>query len=104
MVEYTLRLDEIFESLADSTRRDILRRVARSELTVSEIAVNYGMSLAAVSKHIIVLEKAGLVVKRKRGKEHLVRMAPGAIREAAEYLGGCRNEELDILIKVVERG
>ncbi|HVX47881.1 MAG TPA: metalloregulator ArsR/SmtB family transcription factor [Candidatus Saccharimonadales bacterium] len=86
MVEYSLRLDSVFGSLADPTRRDILRRVARSELTVGEISADYDMSMAAVSKHIKMLEKAKLVIKRRRGKEQLVRARTGTLAEAREYL------------------
>lgn len=86
MVEYSLQLDEVFGSLADPTRRDILRRVACSELTVSEIANPYDMSLAAVSKHLKVLEKAGLIAKRKNGKKHLVRAVPQALEEAEKFI------------------
>ena len=86
MVEYALRLDSVFGSLADPTRRDILRRVTRSELSVGEIAVNYDMSLAAVSKHLKILEKARLVARRRKGKQHLVSARPAALDDAAEYL------------------
>jgi DNA-binding transcriptional ArsR family regulator len=86
MVEYSLSMDAIFGSLADPTRRDILRRVARSELTVSDIASPYEMSLAAVSKHLKILEQAKLIIKRRRGKQQLVRLSPAAMHEATEYL------------------
>jgi len=86
MVEYSLQLDSVFGSLADPTRRDILRRVARSELTVSEISMPYDMSLAAVSKHLKILEKARLVIKRRKGKQQLVRAAPGALHDAEEFI------------------
>ena len=86
MVEYTLQLDTIFGSLADATRRDILQRVANEELSVGEIAKPYDLTLAAVSKHLKVLEKAKLIIKRKRGKEHMVQLAPNAFAEADEYL------------------
>lgn len=86
MVEYSLQLDSIFGSLADPTRRDILNRVACSELTVSEIARPYDMSLAAVSKHLKILEKAKLIVKRKKGKEQHVQLAPQALGDASVYL------------------
>jgi DNA-binding transcriptional ArsR family regulator len=100
MVEYSSRLDELFGALADPTRRDILKRVAYSELTINEIAGPYDMSLSAVSKHVQVLEEAGLIAKRKKGRRHLVRLVPEAVREAAGYLDRYRNEELDILIDV----
>lgn len=86
MVEYTLQLDSIFSSLADPTRRDILTRVARSELSVSELVIHYKMSFAAISKHLKVLEKARLINKRKEGKKQMVTLAPGALKSADEYL------------------
>ncbi len=86
MVEYSLQLDSVFGSLADSTRRDILRRVARSELSVSEIAHSYDISLAAVSKHLKILEQAKLVIKRRRGKQQLVQAAPKTLTDAEKYL------------------
>jgi DNA-binding transcriptional ArsR family regulator len=86
MVEYALSLDTIFGSLADPTRRDILKRVAEGQLTVSEVAQPYDMSLAAISKHLKVLERAKLIVKRKKGKEQLVQLAPQAFADAADYL------------------
>ena len=86
MVEYTFPLDSIFSSLADPTRRDILARVAQAELTVSEIALPYDMSLAAVSKHLKILERAKLIVKRKRGKEQLVTMNAQGLADANNYL------------------
>lgn len=86
MVEYTFSLDNTFAALADNTRRDILRRVSTVELSVSEIARNYDLTFAAVSKHLKVLEKARLIVKRRRGKEQLVSLAPRAFADAAEYI------------------
>lgn len=86
MVEYTLSLDTIFSSLADPTRRDILRRVAKRALSVSEIAEPYNLTFAAVSKHIKVLEKARLISKRRRGKQQLVEVSPAAVKNAADYL------------------
>jgi DNA-binding transcriptional ArsR family regulator len=87
MVEYSLSLDSIFGSLADPTRRDILRRVSKKELTVGEIAKRYKLTFAAVAKHLTVLEKAGLIAKRRRGKEQLVSISPEAFFEANQYLG-----------------
>ena len=86
MVEYVLNLDSIFSSLADPTRRDILRRVAENELTVSQIAAPYALSFAAVSKHLMVLQRAALIIKRRRGKEQLVHLAPNALASATDYL------------------
>lgn len=86
MVEYTWNLDSVFGSLADPTRRDILQRVTGSQLTVGEIAQPYDMSLAAISKHLKILERARLIIKRRKGKEQIVTLAPGAFDAAAEYL------------------
>lgn len=86
MVEHTINLDAVFFSLADPTRRDILRRVSESELSVGEIAQHYQLTFAAISKHLKVLEKATLVIKRRRGKEQMVRLAPQVFMSAAEYL------------------
>lgn len=86
MVEYALSLDSVFSSLADPTRRDILRRVSNQELSVGEIAQPYNLTFAAISKHLKVLEKAKLIIKRRRGKEQMVRIAPQALKEADDYL------------------
>ena len=86
MVEYALSLDSIFNSLADPTRRDILRRVSTEELSIGQIAQPYPLTFAAISKHLKVLEKAKLVVKRRQGKEQIVCLAPQALAEAEDYL------------------
>ena len=86
MVEYTYQLDSIFNSLADPIRRDILAKVARGEYSVGELVSFYGVSFAAISKHLKVLEEACLIRKRKEGRKHMVSLAPGALRSADEYL------------------
>lgn len=106
MVEYALKLDLVFGSLADPTRRSILQQVAERELSVGEIARSYNLTFAAVSKHLKVLEKAELVLKRRRGKEQLVRLAPRALASADAYLEQYRlfwEERLDALAVLVER-
>ncbi len=65
-------LDRLFQALADTTRRDIVRRVTVNEYTVSGLAGLYAMSFAAVQKHVAVLERASLVIKEKRGREQIV--------------------------------
>jgi DNA-binding transcriptional ArsR family regulator len=90
MVEYTFPLDQVFNSLSDSTRRDILQRVAGKELSVGEIAKYYDLTFAAVSKHLKVLERAKLISKRRRGKEQMVSVSPWALKEAADYLENYR--------------
>ena len=80
------QVDRIFHALADSTRRDIVRRTLEGEASVSELAAAYLMSFAAVSKHVAVLEGAGLVTKEPRGRERIVRGNPEQIRRAQVLL------------------
>lgn len=79
-------VDHLFHALADTTRRDILRRCAEGRLSVSRLAQDYPMSFAAVQKHVAVLERAGLVTKQRRGREQLVRTDPDAVRRARQAL------------------
>ncbi|MER5995274.1 ArsR/SmtB family transcription factor [Streptomyces viridosporus] len=79
-------VDRLFHALADATRRDILHRCVRGELSVSRLAAAYPMSFAAVQKHVTVLERAGLVTKRRRGREQLVRTDPDAVGRARQAL------------------
>jgi DNA-binding transcriptional ArsR family regulator len=79
-------VDEVFRALADSTRRDILRRCTAGEPSVSGLARAYPMSFAAVQKHVAVLERAGLVTKERRGREQLVRTDAGAVGRARQAL------------------
>jgi DNA-binding transcriptional ArsR family regulator len=82
----TEAVDEVFRALADSTRRDILRRCAADEPSVSRLAQAYPMSFAAVQKHVAVLERAGLVVKVRRGREKLVHTDATAVERARQSL------------------
>lgn len=87
MVKYSSdRLDAVFAALADPTRRDILRRGSTTQLSMGEIAKPYGMSLAAVSKHVRVLEKATFVTKTRIGRQYFVTIRPFAFEEASSYL------------------
>ncbi|MFD5161753.1 ArsR/SmtB family transcription factor [Streptomyces hawaiiensis] len=79
-------VDRLFHALADTTRRDILRRCVRGELSVSRLAEAYPMSFAAVQKHVAVLERAGLVTKQRSGREQLVRTDPDAVGRARQAL------------------
>ena len=80
------RADAWFQALADRTRRDILRRVLEREQSVSSLARNYPMSLTAVQKHVGVLERAGLITRRRRGRETLTRGDAETLRSAAQLL------------------
>lgn len=86
MVEQMMNLDQIFSSLSDPTRRDILARVAQAELSVGELVQKYDVSFAAISKHLKILERAQLITKRREGNKHMVALAPHALRSADEYL------------------
>lgn len=79
-------LDGTFSALAHPTRRDLLRRLAAGETTVGELAAPYSVSLAAISKHLQVLEGAGLVRRRVRGREHHLSLEAGPMRAAAAWL------------------
>lgn len=79
-------VDRVFQALADATRRDILARVARHELSVSALAQHYPMSFAAVQKHVAVLHRAGLVHKERRGREQIVHAEPATLRRAIRLL------------------
>ncbi len=80
------RADAMFHALADRTRRDILRRVLAGEHSVSGLAANYDMSFAAVQKHVAVLERAGLLSKRRNGREQLASGDVQAVRSVAAML------------------
>jgi DNA-binding transcriptional ArsR family regulator len=107
MVEYTLSLDSIFGSLADPIRRDILKRVTISELNVSEIASQYSVSLAAISKHLKILERAQLITKRRQGKEQFVIISPAALEQADDYIkqySSLWNSRFDRLDNILSKG
>jgi DNA-binding transcriptional ArsR family regulator len=80
------KVDELFHALADPTRRDILRRCAAGEPSVSRLAQAYPMSFAAVQKHVAVLERAGLVTKERRGREQLVHTDADTVGRARQAL------------------
>lgn len=97
-------LDSTFHALSDSTRRSILLRLSEKELTVNEIAEPYEMSLAAVSKHLKVLEKSELIKKEKIGRSYSCKMNYEPLTEAQELINKyktfweARLDELDRFI------
>jgi len=97
-------VDRIFHALADATRRDILRRTLVGDESVSRLADAYRMSFAAVQKHVVVLERAGLVTKSSRGRERLVSADPATIARTRSLLDAYaalwrgRIERLDALL------
>jgi DNA-binding transcriptional ArsR family regulator len=86
MMSYPQQLDDTLLALADPTRRAIVRRLAGGEARVTEVAAPFPMSLNAVSKHIRVLERAGLVRRRVVGREHILTFNPAPLDEAAAWI------------------
>lgn len=85
MVKFSPSLDSVFAALSDSTRRAILERLTAGEATILELAEPFGVSLPAISKHIKVLENAGLISREKIGRENIITLQPTTLRGAADY-------------------
>ena len=83
-------LDTTFSALSDPTRRAILSRLAMSEATVMELAQPFAMSQPAISRHLRVLEEAGLITRRVEGAKRPCRLAPGGIAGIDQWLGFLR--------------
>lgn len=79
-------LDGVFQALSDPTRRAILARLARGPALVTELAAPFPTSLNAISKHLRVLERAGLMRRRVQGREHHCSIAPGPLKGAAQWI------------------
>lgn len=84
----TATLDATFAALADPTRRAILARLARGEASVKELAEPFAMTQPAISKHLKVLERAGLVERGRDAQRRPCRLVAGPMRAASEWLGG----------------
>ncbi len=84
-------LNQVFLALADGTRRRLVHQLAEREQTVSELAAPFNISLAAVSKHLQVLEKAGLVRRRVDGRTHYCSLRPEALAGALDWISIYRN-------------
>ena len=80
-------LDAVFAALADPTRRAVLARLAAGDTNVGDLAEPFAMSLAAVSKHLKVLERAGLIGRSRRAQQRLCRIDAEALKPAVEWLG-----------------
>ena len=105
MVEHDSHtLDTIFHALGDTTRRAMLGELAAGERTVGELAEPFAMSLAAASKHIKVLEAAGLVRRDIRGRTHMCSLDPVPLMRADRWIGIYRRfwtDRLDVLEKIL---
>src|SRR5512146_1955744 len=79
-------LDKAFDALSSPIRRGILARLSQGGASVPELAEPYQVSLPAISKHLRIMEEAGLIERQKRGRVHYCRLIPGPMREASEWL------------------
>ncbi len=84
--ELDLRLDAIFAALGDTTRRTLLKRLAKGEASVAELAAPFAMTQPAISKHLKVLEAAGLIVRDRAAQRRMSRLNAKALSEAGQWL------------------
>ena len=99
-------LDRTFAALSDPTRRAILARLAHGESSVSQIAKPFDMSLPAISKHLVVLERAGLLARTKDGRVHRLRLEANPMKDAAAWIEHYRSfwtGQLDALADYLEQ-
>ena len=102
MVNYPHDLNLIFHALADPTRRSMLEQVYSGEKRISDLVPAFDMSLAAISKHVTVLEKAGLIFRRKQGRDSYISLNQEALMDANEWTSTYTQmwtEQLDSLEK-----
>jgi len=110
MVEHSAQpLDQIFRALADPTRRAMLRELATGEHNIGELAAPFRMSFAAASKHVKVLEGAGLLRRRIQGRLHFCRIEPAPLAAADHWLSFYERfwtdqlDQLDELLRAEDR-
>ncbi|SIO42848.1 transcriptional regulator, ArsR family [Rhodovulum sp. ES.010] len=82
------QLDTVFAALADPTRRAILAMLLEDDMAVTDVAEPFDMSLAAVSKHLAILGRAGLISQEKRGRVKWCKLEPDALRDASIWMQG----------------
>ncbi|HMU25923.1 MAG TPA: metalloregulator ArsR/SmtB family transcription factor [Solirubrobacterales bacterium] len=105
MVEDQKEVDRVFHALSNQTRRGMVRQLSGGECSVGDLARPTRMSFAAASKHVQVLEKAGMVNRRVEGRQHICSLRPDPLREASEWLSFYEKfwaGNLDRLARVVE--
>jgi len=86
MVMNQQNLNLVFNALADPTRRAMLARLSKGETNISTLAFPFKMSQPAISKHMRVLEKAGLIERDRKGREHIISIAPAPAKQAGEWI------------------
>lgn len=84
----TQDLDQVFAALADPTRRAILAMLLEDDMAVTDVAEPFEMSLAAISKHLTILTRAGLIAQEKRGRVKWCKLEPDAMRTASVWMQG----------------
>lgn len=97
-------LDAIFGALADPTRRAILALLLEDDMAVSDVAAPFGSSLAAISKHLIVLDRAGLISRERRGRITWCRLEPAGLGVAATWIeayGGWSREDMEAVARLL---
>jgi DNA-binding transcriptional ArsR family regulator len=102
---YSTALDGVFAALADPTRRAIVARLSRGECSVTDLAQPFDISLPAISKHLRVLEGAGLLARRKEGRVHRCRLVARPLRSAEDWIGRYRQfweKRLDALTEYLD--
>ena len=90
MVEYVEQLDNTFHAVADPTRRAILKMLSKRQARVTEIAKSFPYSLNAISKHIKVLEQAGLIYREIKGRDHFCQLDPAPLQKASDWFASYR--------------
>ena len=107
MVKYqSSELDATFGALADATRRGILEQLSGGESSVTKLAEPYNISLPAISKHLRVLERAGLLSQEKDGRVRRCRLDAGPMKEASEWIGRYQRfweQQLDSLASYLDK-
>jgi len=104
-VDDDAKLDEVFGALADATRRGIVRRLVQGPATVGELAAPYSISAPAISRHLRVLERAGLLERTRDGRVHRCSLAPDGLTEARRFIEDSRalwEGNLDALAQFLE--
>ncbi|MGI9389375.1 MAG: ArsR/SmtB family transcription factor [Boseongicola sp.] len=90
-------LDTVFSALSDPTRRQILVMLLEDDMAVTDVAEPFEMSLAAISKHLTILSRAGLIAQEKRGRVRWCKLEPDALRDASVWMQGFGQfESLDL--------
>ena len=106
MVEYIGQLDNTFHAVADPTRRAILKMLSERQARVTEIAKSFPYSLNAISKHLKVLEQAGLIRREIKGRDHFCQLDSAPLQEASDWFAFYRQfweERLDAMERYITR-